>query len=270
MEQSKTVQTASPERNEVDALRNQIHNNGVINNTNVNEHKQILNDLRSQQNALQDATVSGFQYFNNKTRFINDKPPEEPSRFQNISQNINFQNLNDNIDTPTNGGSDDFISDGEPKPDYKVPEDTLSNYSEPSFDSDDDRYVTPLTTKNLNENDFKTDPSNTPIINRPRKDNINRLQRVAKDLKITEAPYTNTAKSLNRLIDDRMILNELKTQYEGLGGNDTNFLNSLSISEVRKEVKALEGEKKKSTFFFIKQPKQPLEKQPLEKVVPNL
>ena len=74
---STTIQTDSNIKNELENLRNQIHNNGVINSSNSQSNNLILNDLQQQHNYLQDATISGFQHFNNKTRFIKDKEDDE-------------------------------------------------------------------------------------------------------------------------------------------------------------------------------------------------
>ena len=280
LEPSRTVQT-SESRNEIDALRNQMYNNGVINNTNTNEQKQILNDLQAKHTYLQDATINGFQHFNNKTRFLTDKPQEDNyinPRLQGVKQNINFQDLNDNIDTPTTVGSDGFIADGTNIPDYVEPKDdtdfsSQSDYN-PSVGNDffhGFNTSTPINNlNNINESDLKTDTKsivNNPQVflsqeesdiigkkpNRGEKNKANRLEleHQAHNLGIQE-PFTHNMVALRGIIADKIRLDKLKEAYEGLGGKDEKILTSQSSNEVRSENTRLANERKKSLNKFTK------------------
>jgi hypothetical protein len=281
LEPSKTVQT-SDNRNEIDALRNQMLNNGVINNKNTNEQKQILNDLQTQHTYLQDATINGFQHFNNKTRFLTDKPPQDDNyinpRLQGVKQNINFNDLNDNIDTPTTAGSDGFIASGTDIPEYIEPEEdtdfsSQSDYN-PSVGSEffhGFNTSTPINNlQNINETDLKTDTKsiiNNPQVflsqdesdiigikpNRGEKNKANRLEleHQAHNLGIQE-PFTHNMVALRGIIADKIRLDKLKEAYEGLGGKDEKFINSQSSNEVRAENTRLANERKKNLNKFTK------------------
>ena len=268
LNKSTTIQTDNNNmKNEVENIRNKVFNDGIINNTNSQSNNLILNDLQKQHNYLQDATISGFQHFNNKTRFLNDKP-DEPSRFQSVSQNI-FADTTDGIDNPTTEGSDGFLKDGNNKPEFEDPTSDFSSQSDynPSVENEYFKYSTPIDNhKNINEDDLETDKSviNSPNIylNQTESDlipnkkgkgvryaNLLEVQHQAQNLGITD--LTPNVGALKKLITEKTKLNNLKTQYAGLA-NEPYYLESNSINEVKEEIKRLEREKKNKLNKFIK------------------
>ena len=268
---SQSFQTSNNLDTENKRLENiKLGNEVSIRNNNIDDNKLI--NLQTEHNNLRDATIAGFQHFNHKTRFIDQDKENEP-RFQSVSQNINFQDSNDNYDTTTSIGSDGFIAEGNDKPEYIAPH-TLDNYTEPSIVSstptladygEDDNYTPYTQNKNINFSDLETDP----IVNNPqiylnddendsfipkKSKHIIRLeqQHIAHNLGIPDEQVTDDVKHLKKIISDKIKLNSLISQYEGLGGNDDKFLNSNSIIEVRKEVKILDKESKQKLDKLIK------------------
>ena len=264
-------------KNEVEKIQNQVYNNGIINNNNTIKDRQILTDLQNQHTYLQDATINGFQHFNNKTRFLNDKPEDNyhNPRLQAVRQNI-FYDTQDGIDNPTTEGSDSFIDNGEPKPEYNDPtqDNDFSSQSDynPSTIANSDYFQTfkTPTLKNINTSDFETDTKN--IINNPQvflnqedsdligikpnrgdKNKATRLdlEHQAQNLGITE-PLTSNIVALRVIIADKKRLIKLIEAYEELGGKDEKFLTSKSSSEVRAENTRLAIERKKSLNKFTK------------------